>query len=125
MRLLIVEDSPLVRRMYGLAFYRRDHDLVEAQDGLEALDILAASTRRFDLILLDLRMPGLDGVGFIQAVRRNPRFNVPIIVTTSEPESSPLLQEARALGVAAIMKKPWKPHELAELVQSVLETWHP
>lgn len=125
MRLLIVEDSPLVRRMYGLAFYRRDHELVEAENGQEALDVLTASTEPFDLILLDLRMPGLDGVGFIKAVRRKPTFQVPIIVTTSEPDSSPLLQEARALGVAAIMKKPWKPQELAELVQSVLETWHP
>ena len=125
MRLLIVEDSPLVRRMYGLAFYRRDHELVEAENGWEALDILATSAERFDLILLDLRMPGLDGVGFIQEVRRKPMFNVPIIVTTSEPESSPLLQQARALGVAAVMKKPWKPQELVELVQSVLETWRP
>jgi CheY-like chemotaxis protein len=125
MRLLIVEDSPLVRRMYGLAFYRRDHELVEAENGQEALDVLATSAERFDLILLDLRMPGLDGVGFIQEVRRKPMFNIPIIVTTSEPESSPLLQQARALGVAAVMKKPWKPQELVELVQSVLETWHP
>jgi two-component system, chemotaxis family, chemotaxis protein CheY len=125
MRLLIVEDSPLVRRMYGLAFYRRDHELVEAENGQEALDVLVTSAERFDLILLDLRMPGLDGVGFIQEVRRKPMFNVPIIVTTSEPESSLLLQQARALGVAAVMKKPWKPQELVELVQSVLETWRP
>src|SRR5205814_8935313 len=125
MRLLIVEDSPLVRRMYRLAFYRRHHELVEAENGQEALDVLTASTERFDLILLERRMPGLDGVGFIKAVQRRPTFKVPIIVTTSEPDSSPLLQEARTLGVAAIMKKPWKPQELAELVQSVLETWHP
>jgi CheY-like chemotaxis protein len=109
----------------GLAFYRRDHELVEAENGRDALDVLATSAERFDLILLDLRMPGLDGVGFIQEVRRKPTFNVPIIVTTSEPESSPLLQQARGLGVAAVMKKPWKPQELVELVQSVLETWHP
>jgi CheY-like chemotaxis protein len=125
MRLLIVEDSPLVRRMYGLAFSRRDHQLVEAENGQQALDILAASTSRFDLILLDLRMPGLDGVGFIRAVQGKPTFDVPIIVTTSEPESSPLLQQARGLRVAAIIKKPWKPQELADLVHSVLETWHP
>jgi two-component system chemotaxis response regulator CheY len=120
---LIVEDSPLVRRMYGLAFYRRDHELVEAENGRQALDVIAASAERFDLILLDLRMPDMDGVEFIRAVRRQPLFDVPIIVTTSEPESSELLQQARTLGVAAVMKMPWKPQELADLVQSVRERW--
>jgi CheY-like chemotaxis protein len=124
MRLLIVEDSPLVRRMYGLAFYRRDHELVEAENGRQALDVIAASAEPFDLILLDLRMPDMDGVEFIRAVRRQPLFDVPIIVTTSEPDSSELLQQAKVLGVAAVMKKPWKPQELAELVQSVRDRWH-
>jgi two-component system chemotaxis response regulator CheY len=123
MRLLIVEDSPLVRRMYGLAFHRRDHELVEAENGREALDVIANSTARFDLILLDLRMPDMDGVEFIRAVRRRPLFEVPIIITTAEPESSELLRQARLLEVAAIVKKPWKPQHLAELVQSVLERW--
>jgi two-component system chemotaxis response regulator CheY len=125
MRLLIVEDSALVRRMYGLAFYRRDHELVEAENGRQALDVLAASTERFDVILLDLRMPDMDGVEFIRAVQRRPLFDVPIIVTTSEPESSELLQQARTLGVAAVIKKPWKPQELLDLVQSVRERWRP
>jgi two-component system chemotaxis response regulator CheY len=125
MRLLIVEDSPLVRRMYGLAFSRRDHELVEAENGRQALDLLDASTDRFDVILLDLRMPDMDGVEFIRAVRRRPLFDVPIIVTTSEPDSSELLQQARTLGVAAVMKKPWKPQELVDLVQSVRERWQP
>lgn len=119
-RLLIVEDSPLVRRMYGLAFFRREHELVEAEDGQQALDVLQAASEPFDLILLDLRMPGMDGVAFLRAVRRTPRFAaVPIVVTTSEPESSELLQQARALGVAAVVKKPWKPQELVDTVQAV------
>src|SRR5947209_13270674 len=104
MRLLIVEDSPLVRRMYGLAFPRRDHELLEAENGRQALDIIAAwaiSSEPLDAILLDLRMPDMDGVEFIRLVRRRPLFAVPIIVTSAEPESSELLQEARAMGVAA------------------------
>jgi CheY-like chemotaxis protein len=56
-RLLIIEDSPLVRRMYGLAFSRRGHELVDAENGRLALDPLAASGERFDLMLPDLRMP--------------------------------------------------------------------
>ena len=120
MRLLIVEDSALVRRMYGLVFSRREHEMVEADDGRTALAALRDSPEPFDIILLDLRMPGMDGVGFIRAVREDPQHRaIPIIVTTSEPESSELLQHARSLGVAAVIKKPWKPQDLLELVKRV------
>jgi CheY-like chemotaxis protein len=120
MRLLIVEDSALVRRMYGLVFSRRDHEMVEVEDGRTALAALGSSLQPFDIILLDLRMPGMDGVAFIRAVRDTPQFRkIPIIVTTSEPESSELLQQARALSVAGVIKKPWKPQELLALVRSV------
>ena len=120
MKLLIIEDSPLVRRMYGLAFSSREHDLIEAENGLQALDALAAASDPFDVILLDLRMPDMDGATFLRAVRRTALFgDIPIIVTTSEPESSELLQEVRALGIDAVVKKPWKPQELLSLVQRV------
>jgi two-component system chemotaxis response regulator CheY len=120
MRLLIIEDSDLVRRMYGLVFSRREHEMVEAEDGRTALAALASSPQPFNVILLDLRMPGMDGVAFIRSVREAPKYReIPIIVTTSEPDSSSLLQEAKALGVAGVIKKPWKPHELLSLVQRV------
>lgn len=120
MKLLIIEDSPLVRRMYGLAFPRREHDLVEAENGIEALDAIATASHPFDIILLDLRMPDMDGATFLRTLRRTALFReIPIIVTTAEPESSELLQEVRTLGVDAVVKKPWKPHELSDLVRSV------
>ncbi len=121
MNVLIVEDSPLVRKMYGLVFSKREHELVTAEDGRKALESLTGDTRPFDLILLDLRMPDMDGVEFIRAVRRTGRFReIPIILTTVEPDGSELLREAQELGVAAVVKKPWKPQELRAVVQSVL-----
>jgi two-component system response regulator RpfG len=118
---LIVEDSPLVRKMYGLAFPKREHELVTAEDGRKGLEALTAESRPFDLILLDLRMPDMDGVEFIRAVRRTARFReIPIILTTVEPDGSEMLREAQELGVAAVVKKPWKPQELRAVVQSVL-----
>ena len=126
MKVLIVEDSPLVRKMYGLVFSKREHDLTTAEDGRKALDTLAGAPRRFDLILLDLRMPDMDGVEFIRAVRRDGRFgDIPIVLTTVEPDGSPLLQDAVAVGVAAVVKKPWKPQDLRAVVQSVLHQSRP
>jgi two-component system chemotaxis response regulator CheY len=122
-KVLIVEDSPLVRKMYGLALSPREHELTTAEDGRRALELMAAPDRRFDLILLDLRMPDMDGVAFLRELRRSDRYRgLPVILTTVEPDSSELLREARELGVAAVVKKPWKPQHLRQVVQSVLST---
>jgi CheY-like chemotaxis protein len=125
-KVLIVEDSPLVRKMYGLVFSKREHELTTAEDGRKALEELETDPRRFDLILLDLRMPDMDGVEFIRALRLTARFrDIPIVLTTVEPDTSELLSEAVSQGVAAVVKKPWKPHELRAVVQSVLHEPRP
>ena len=122
MRILIVEDSPLVQQMYGLAFSRHEHELTTASDGRAALAQLADPASRFDVILLDLRMPGMNGVEFLREVRRDARLaQFPIVLTTMEPEESELLREARRLGVTAVVKKPWHPHQLRDLVEAIIK----
>ena len=116
-----MEDSPLVRKMYGLAFPNREHELTAVEDGHKALAAITGSQEPYDLILLDLRMPDMDGVEFIRAVRKNNAFTrSPIVVTTAEPDDSDLMLRAKALGVAAVVRKPWKPQELRDVVQHVL-----
>ena len=119
MRILIVEDSQLVQQMYKLAFSQRDHLLVTAANGRDALTALAAADQPFDLILLDLRMPDMNGVEFL-AVLQQQGCRVPVVLTTAEPEASPLVAEARHLGPAAVVHKPWKPIELREVVRQVI-----
>jgi two-component system chemotaxis response regulator CheY len=117
-RLLIVEDSALIRKVTHLAFPSREHELHEAENGLEAIGLIDAADRPFDAIVLDLQMPDMNGVAFILALRQRPRHrDTPIVVATSEAEGSELLQEARRLEVAGVVKKPWKPQELARLVE--------
>ncbi|HEY7683026.1 MAG TPA: response regulator [Gemmatimonadales bacterium] len=119
MRILVVEDSPLVRRMYGLAFSRRQHDLVLTENGRAALETLDPAGPGFDLILLDLRMPDMDGVQFLRELHRL-GIMTPVIITTAEPEDSPLVAEAHALGAAGLVQKPWKPLELQDLALKVI-----
>jgi CheY-like chemotaxis protein len=120
-RILIVEDSPLMQRMYGLAFPRSLHQLTTAGNGWEALELLDNPAHKFDVVLLDLRMPELDGVGFLEEVHRRPNLTgLPIVLTTSEADGSELLSAARRLGPSAVVKKPWHPYELRRLVESIV-----
>jgi two-component system chemotaxis response regulator CheY len=120
MRILIVEDSPLVQQMYGLAFPRSQHELITAGNGREALERLDERGPAFDVVLLDLRMPELDGVGFLKEVRKRPSLaRLPIVITTSEAEGSELLAAARQLGAAAVVKKPWHPQQLRDVVEAM------
>lgn len=120
MHILIVEDSPLLQKAYGLAFPGRDHVLITTSNGREALRLLD-HLPACDLVLLDLRMPEMNGVEFVRALRNRVRFrSVPVIVVTAEPDESELLKEVRTLQVAAVVFKPWRPHELRELVAKVV-----
>ncbi len=120
MRILIIEDSVLVQKMYGLAFSQRSHVLVTATNGRDALATLEAESEPFDLILLDLRMPDMNGVEFLAALHRHPTAPPPVVLTTAEPADSPLIREAQTLGIAAVVHKPWKPLELREVVRQLV-----
>ena len=122
MRLLVVEDSPLLRTRFGLAFPHQFNQLRQAENGRQAMDLLAATSEPFDAVLLDLRMPDMNGVDFIRALRRQPiHGRTPVVLTTAEADGSDLLVEATTLGVAAVVKKPWTPHKLREVVQQVVD----
>jgi two-component system, chemotaxis family, chemotaxis protein CheY len=123
MRLLIVDDSELIRKVTRLAFPGTKYDLEEAENGYGALAQLSLAQRPFDVIVLDLQMPDMNGVEFIQALRQRPLHrDTPIVIASSEKEDSELLQAARGLGVAAVVRKPWKPQELAAAVQVAVAT---
>ena len=109
-----------MQKMYGLAFPARDHQLATAENGRKALELLGTE-RRWDLILLDLRMPDMNGVEFIRALRSAPGLTrIPVVLTTAERDGSELLAQARALGVAGVVRKPWKPQGLRELIFSLV-----
>jgi CheY-like chemotaxis protein len=122
MRLLVVEDSPLLRRMFGLAFPHQTNELHPAENGRSALDVLAVFGEPFDAVLLDLRMPDMDGVAFLEELRAQPvHGRTPVILTTAESDDSELLERAKSLGVAAVVKKPWSPQALRNVVQKVID----
>ncbi len=81
-RILVVDDSATVRQLIKMVLQKDGaYQLSDAKDGLEALDKLAKGS--FDLLLTDVNMPNLDGLGLIAAVRNQLQSSIPIIVVTT------------------------------------------
>lgn len=115
---MVVDDSQLMHSLYEALL--PDIDMVHAYDGADALDQLPIHPDT-DLILLDLKMPNMNGLTFLHASRRNPEFvKIPIIIVTSESERGDV---ARALttGAKGYLHKPFRRAELTQVIDRVLE----
>jgi two-component system chemotaxis response regulator CheY len=114
-RILLIDDSAPFRRHVGGALESSGLTVVEAGDGVEAL-WRARSEGAFDLVLVDIHMPNLDGLSLIREVRKLPGYaEVPIIVITSDG-SRDRRQEGRRAGATAWLLKP---PDLPGLINSV------
>jgi two-component system chemotaxis response regulator CheY len=115
---MTVDDSATIRQMVALTLRDAGYEVIEAVDGRDALERLAKES--VDMLITDLNMPNLDGVGLIQAVRAQPanRF-IPIIMLTTESHDSKK-QEGKAAGASGWIVKPFKPEQLLGVVRMVL-----
>ncbi len=105
-RILLVDDSKLNLVVLKALLKRLgSYDIVFAEDGQKALDLLGApGTPRFDLVLTDMWMPNLDGIGLIRAIRANPKLaSLRVIIVTADVE---LQARAADLGFDGILLKP-------------------
>lgn len=116
--ILTAEDSSSLRQLMSHTLQSAGYDVIEADDGQEALERLDAS--QVGMLITDLNMPRLDGIDLIREVRRNPsnRF-LPIVMLTSDTEKS-RQREGRDAGASAWIQKPFKPEQLLKVVQMVL-----
>lgn len=119
-KILIVDDSQLIHSMYRLVLNRYSGcSIVDAMNGLEALDVLSRENN-FDLILLDITMPVMNGIQFMEKLKKeNVYRQIPIIVVSTEGKEEDTLQ-ALKLGAWGYIVKPFKPAMLYELIEKVL-----
>lgn len=117
-KILIVEDSPAMRQLLALAVKKRAGVTVaEASDGLAALKALAAET--FDLLMVDLNMPVLDGMKLIKRVREaetaatGKRTRIAVITTESAQATE---DQARSLGADFFLRKPVSRRDVDQLL---------
>ncbi len=120
-RILIVEDSTMVRITVKRTLVGVDFNVDEARDGQIGLDMaVASSDNPYDLILTDLNMPNLDGLSMIQQLRATDAYaETPIVMLTTESG-----EEKKAVGhgsgISAWLVKPFEPDALIETVGSML-----
>lgn len=116
--ILIVDDSTSVRKMVESALRFKGYAVVAAADGLEALDAL--ERERFDLLVLDINMPRMDGLALLKTVRERAEWaSLPVLMLSTEGQESDR-DQALALGATDYMVKPFKPTQLLERVAAVL-----
>ncbi len=119
-KILIVDDSQLIHSMYRLVLNRYSGcGIVDAMNGLEALDILSRENN-FDLILLDINMPVMNGIQFMEKLKQENIYRqIPIIVVSTEGKEEDTLR-ALKLGAWGYIVKPFKPDMLYGLIEKVL-----
>jgi two-component system chemotaxis response regulator CheY len=119
-KVLVVDDSALIRRMYRLIFMRyKDCTVVEAMNGLEALDVLSRDDA-FDIIVLDINMPVMNGMQFMEKLKDSRQFrHIPVVVISTEGKEEDTVR-AMQLGAWGYVKKPFKPDVLYDLIEKVL-----
>lgn len=117
-RILAVDDSASVRQLQSAVLTGAGYEVLMAVDGKDALAKLGKET--VNLILTDLNMPNLDGIGLIRAVRAGgPHRLVPIVMITTESQDGKK-QEGRAAGATAWIVKPFTPDQLVGVVKKVI-----
>ncbi len=118
-KVLIVEDSTLQAKMYRTVFGKYSKcQLVFALNGLEAMDQLVLEGE-IDLIILDINMPKMNGLTFLETMRRDGYGHIPVIVISTEGKDDDI-RRALDLGAKAYIKKPWKPAQVYELIDKVI-----
>ncbi|OYY71323.1 MAG: response regulator [Sphingomonadales bacterium 17-56-6] len=116
--ILTVDDSPSMRALLRHALTGEGHMVSEAEDGVAALDWLAANDKP-DLVITDINMPRMDGFCLIEAVRAQDCFrDMPMLVLSTE-SSDDKKSRARNAGATGWIVKPFDPEKLAAAVRRV------
>lgn len=118
--ILIVEDEATIREVLRRYLEREGFRVLEAADGYAALDAVSIETP--DLILLDLMLPGVDGLTITRSIRQTSpedRKDVPIIMLTAKGETSDRIR-GLDLGADDYIAKPFSPREVVSRVHAVL-----
>jgi CheY-like chemotaxis protein len=118
MAVFVADDDEAMREAVAATLRAAGHRVVEARDGAELLDLLqatmAAPLLRPDLVVADVRMPNLSGLGVLAALQRA-QWNVPVLLITGLADES-VQTVARRMGAIGVLRKPFETEDLLTAV---------
>lgn len=118
--ILAVDDEPANVALLAKLFRRHDYEVIEAADGASAL--AAVTEYRPDVVCLDVRMPGMNGIEACQAIRKDPRnAGIPILMLTALNDAEDITRGLEA-GANDFLSKPFNEPELSARIRSLLRT---
>jgi len=118
-KILIVDDSPTIRKLVGYILKKQEFMIAEAEDGIDAMEKLG--NLEADLIIVDLNMPNMDGIQFVKNLRSNYyHMDTPVIMLTTTKDED-LKRDALQAGVNLFLNKPVQPNFLIYKVESLLK----
>jgi two-component system chemotaxis response regulator CheY len=120
MKLLVVDDSLVMRRIVGSAAAVLGAECLEAGDGSQALARLESAPGQIDLVCLDWNMPVMGGLEFLQQMRADPRWKtLPVLMITTEGSKDSILAALRA-GATGYLTKPFTQQDLQSKMMDCL-----
>jgi two-component system chemotaxis response regulator CheY len=114
-KVLVVDDSALIHQMYKMVLMRYRCEIIQALNGQDGLDKLEKN-HDVSLMLVDINMPLMNGLEFIQKVKALEKYNnIPIIIVSTEGKEEDT-KRGLALGAQGYVKKPFQPSDLHSLI---------
>lgn len=119
--ILVVDDSASLRKVVAIALTSAGFDVIEAADGMDALDKLnQLAGKKIHLIISDVNMPRMDGIKFVQQVKQHPSYKfTPVIMLTTEGQDD-MKEQGRAAGAKAWIIKPFNPPQMLNAVSKLI-----
>ena len=118
-KLLIVDDEEDVREFAANFFRKRKIDVSTAASGEEALTKI--NLEKPNLVLLDIRMSGLNGIQTLEEIRKSDQAVKVVMVTGTKPEENESFNQCNKLGISGYIHKPLKLEELEQTVMNILK----
>ena len=118
-RILLVDDDPDIRFVARIALRKGKHEVIEAENGLVAIDWLARG-ERCDLVICDRMMPVMNGMEVLEALRGHPTVEAGRFVFLTAKAQAAEIEEGLKMGAAAYLTKPFEPKDLLAYVDRLL-----
>ncbi len=116
-RILVIDDSPTLRKLLRFYLKKKGYTVNEANNGKAGLELIAKED--FELVILDMNMPVMNGLEVLETLKNKEGFSVPILILSADKE-----EESKAAGISFgasyYLTKPFKPEEVIARIEDIL-----